>query len=402
MTTTFPVRHLMCPHCSGRFEMFLFSFHPHYGLLRCPCREYPIVYSIPILVDFDSKELLDLIRQRDTKNALLRTLGIFASNPDFQKRGAYDVKTKAGQERMLQIIDDPLITMQQTLQMLCTAQQAEAMFFRYAHSALVSGVALMALSTDSAGPVLHLGCGAGHLERTLTNRIPSTLLIGVEDSFPFLYAARKYMAPDSHFAMVDLTRALPIQKESFDVVLANERLGQSEKKTELVGEIQRIVRDEDGAVIAACVPAEFDSFNFRFAQHRLRRLSVRKLVERFVKEHAVDATADDPNGGPTSVLATRRPNLFQRKEMEDLVGCRSPRVNPVYLTSEIGEMLKLERRQDLPPSILDPSLLEAGALPERAQFSKQIIKELQDGHVSPEAMDLLFRMVLVDLPLDYS
>jgi hypothetical protein len=179
--------------------------------------------------------------------------------------------------------------------------------------------------------------------------------------------------------------------------LTNERVHQL--KSKIVEEILRVMHAEDGSIIASGVPAEFKE---QFPNHRMRKLSIKRLIERFVKEHAVDATADESNNGSASMLVTKRPNLFARKEMEDLISCRSPRVNPVYLTSEIGEMLKLERRQDLPPSLLDPSLVDAGALPERIEFSKQVIKELQDGQVSPQAMDLLFRLVLVDLPLDYS
>lgn len=403
MTATFPIRLLMCPNCSGKFELFLYSFHPHYGLLKCKCREYPIVYSIPILADFpESKALLELIRERDTKSALLKTLGAFCTNSDFQKKGPYDLRTKQGQERMLQIIDDPLITFQQTLQMLCQAPEADAMFFRYANSSLVAGLALMALSTEHTGPFVHLACGAGHLERTLSNRIPGSMLIGVEQSFPYLYAARKYMAPESHFVYADLSKRLPFQNDSFDLALTNERLYAVSKQEAINKEIGRVTHSQDGSIIASCVPPETDGLGNIFPDHRKRKLSVKRLIERFVKEHAVDTTSDESNAGPQSFVVTKRPNLFTRREVEDLISCRSPRVNPVYLMSEIGEMIKLERREDLPTSLLDPALVEAGALPAKVEFSKQIIKELQDGQVSPQAMDLLFRMVLVDLPLDYS
>ncbi len=400
MTATFPIRLLMCPRCAGKFELFLYSFHPHYGLLKCSCREYPVVYSIPILSDFaESQEVLGLIKDRDTKNALLKTLGAFCTNPDFQKRGAFDIRTKAGQEKMLQIIDDPLITFQQTLQLLCQAQEADSMFYRYAHSSVISGVALMALSTDATGYVLHLGCGAGHLERTLSNRIPSSLLVGIEENFAYLYAARKYMAPDCHFVFARLKERLPIREGMFDIVLTSERAHPSDGKGGLAEEIVRVAHSQDGSIIASGVPTELKS---TFPSYRIRRLSTKKLVERFVKDHVVDATSDETPQGTGSLLATKKPNMFQKKEVEDLISCRSPRVNPVYLTSEIGEMIRLERRGDLPPSLLDPSLLEGGALPERVEFSKQVIKELQDGQVTPQAMDLLFKMVLVDLPLDYS
>ncbi len=46
-TKTFPLSLLLCPRCGGKLEMFLYSFDPHYGLLRCGCGELPIVHSIP-------------------------------------------------------------------------------------------------------------------------------------------------------------------------------------------------------------------------------------------------------------------------------------------------------------------------------------------------------------------
>ena len=400
MTTTFPIKMLMCPHCEGRFELFLYSFQPHYGILKCTCREYPVVYSIPMLIDFpESKQVIELIRDHDPKQALLLALNLFATNPDFQQ---HDPAAKEGRGRMLQIIDDPLITFEQTLQALCSPDEAAAMFFRTAHRSLAAGLALMALSTDVLGPILHVGCGSGHLERALSNRIPSGMIIGLDERFPLLYAARKYMAPDGNFVFASLSRKLPIRKETFDIVLTDEVVGRSPRRVEMAEEVLRVVRTNEGALMASTTLAEIDSFTRRLPDHRLRRLSTKRLVERFVKEHAVDATSGDSDRGVASVVATRRPSLFARRLMEDLMVCRSPRVNPVYVTSEIGEMVKLERRQDLPEGILDPNLLEAGALPEKIEFSKQIIRDLQDGQVTPEAMDLLFRLVLVDLPLDYS
>jgi hypothetical protein len=225
--------------------------------------------------------------------------------------------------------------------------------------------------------------------------------VGIEQSFPFLFAARKYMAPDSHFVYADLSQKLPIQSGVFDLVLTNDRLPGVAPRGPISEEMLRVTHAQEGSIIASSVPAAADGLQ-KFPDHRQRRLSVKKLLERFVKEHVVDASVDDGSDGTSSIVATKRAGLLARKEIEDLISCRSPRVNPVYLMSEIGEMVKLERREDLPPSLMDPALLEAGALPPKVEFSKQIIKELQDGQVSPQAMELLFRMVLVDLPLDYS
>jgi hypothetical protein len=398
--TTFPLNLTYCPRCSGSFELFLYSFQPHYGLLSCACGELPIVYSIPVLVPFeDSPEVLRLIKDRETKPALIRTLAAFAKNPELAPGAAFDARKKAGQDRLMQIIDDPLITFQQTVAALCPPAEADAMFFRYAQGPMVAAMALMGLSPDLSGNMLHVGCGAGHLERTLSNRIKPGLLMGIDESFPLLYAARKYMAADSHFMCVPSGSKLPFKSERFTLTLVTDRGGPPSQGAELM----RVTRREQGAVLHSLVRGDLDAMRGAYKERPVRTLNLMTLLKRFVNDHIVDATANDAkNNVPQAWVVTRRQEFFRRAEMEDLMGCRSPRVNPVYLTSEIGEQMRLERRSDLADSVVDKGLLEAGALPDKSEVSKSVIKELQDGHITPTGLDLLFRLVLVDLPLDYA
>ena len=107
-------------------------------------------------------------------------------------------------------------------------------------------------------------------------------------------------------------------------------------------------------------------------------------------------------GSDAAVVVTRTKSALRKVVLEDLLGCRMPRPSPVYDLDDKGETLDATRRSGLPGSVVDEALLVAGALPEEATLDKQLLKEVQDGEMSPKALDLLSRLVIVDLPQDYS
>jgi hypothetical protein len=377
--------------------MFLYTFDPHYGLLRCTCGEIPIVHSIPIFREFERQdEVLALIKERHSKDALILTLGAFASHENFEKKGPHDPRTKAGQARLHDLIDNPLMTTQQFLTAIAPPKQAEALYYRPASAAFMAGIGLAGLIGNRNDTIVHVSCGAGHLSRALAIRHPPERFIGVDEDFSVLYAARRFMSEESHFICASLGSKLPIRN---GVVKASiiEPEGFS---TNLAAEIDRVV--EEQGLIMGTQFTDVKEFTSAFGDRPGRGFSIDRMAKQFVKKRAFDASFKEKPVGDAAVVVTRNKSALRKVVLEDLLGCRMPRPSPVYDLDDKGETFEATRRTGLPGSVVDEALLVAGALPEEAKLDKQLLKEVQDGEMSPKALDLLSRLVIVDLPQDYS
>ncbi|HLG43368.1 MAG TPA: hypothetical protein VI643_08395 [Planctomycetota bacterium] len=396
-TKTFPLSLLLCPRCGGKLEMFLYSFDPHYGLLRCGCGELPIVHSIPIFREFATKaEVLSFIRERRTKEALILTLGAFARHKNFQRKGPHDPRTKPGLARLHDLIDNPLMTAQQFLTAIVPPEEADLVFYRPASPAFMSGLCLSGLVKGADGTIVHFSCGAGHLERALSIRLPPENLVGVGEDFALLYVARRFMADASHFVCASPGGKLPFRNSGAKVAIV-------EPEAFVDGsapEIDRIV-DPDGLIMATHLSSPHDFLN-RLGGRPGRGFSLESMAKQFVEKRVFDASAKDSVDGPSAAVVTRNREVFRKVDLEDVLGCRMPRLNPVYDLDDKGESYGARLRQGVPEGVESKVLRDAGALPEEIQIQKQVLKEVQDGEVSPQALDLLAKMVVVDLPQDYS
>lgn len=396
-TLTFPVGMLHCPKCAGRLQMFLYTFDPHYGSLRCDCREVPIVHSIPVFRDFAAgAEVLEMIRDRRAKEALILTLGAFSRHKNFEKGGPHDPRTKAGQARLYDLIDNPLITTQQFLTAVAPPDEAEALFYRPAAPGFLSGICLAGLIPTAGELLLHVPCGAGHLMRALSVRHPAELLMGVDEDFSKLYAARRFMSENSHFVCASISAKLPFRNDLFNAVIV-EPAGFGDA---LASEVDRTARPD--SLILGTQFASADAFASRFRGRAVRSFSIASLAKQMVKSRTFDASAREKPDGEAAVVVASDNGAFRKVDLEDLLGCRVPRPSPVYDLDDKGDLYEARRRSGLPESVASPSLLEAGALPDQAEIEKQLLKQVQDGEVSDKALELLSRLVVVDLPQDYA
>jgi SAM-dependent methyltransferase/uncharacterized protein YbaR (Trm112 family) len=171
--------------------------------LRCSCSLYPVVEGIPIVTDwarnrtFTTEQVLAryLPPPRGVIGKLLRRIA--------PETGALRSAISDG--------DATFIDLAAVL-----GRVADLDYFRYRFSDL-SYLASAALLTPLAkGPVLDLGCGAGHLLRVLAARIPGELMVGLDLNFSLLYLARRFLAPAALLVCADASLPLPFVDGAFE------------------------------------------------------------------------------------------------------------------------------------------------------------------------------------------
>lgn len=413
--TTFPLRLFACPTCSGSYELFLYGFQPAFGLLRCSCGEIPIVHSIPVFVKFPrQRRVLEAIKEKDTREALLLTLASFATNEEIRRAGGCLTLGRPGGGRLAQLLDAPLVTFKGALETLCTAEEHNYFFFRHCSGSFVSSLALQASVQETRSGVLDAGCGTGHLERVLCTRLPPGRIVGLDKRFHLLYLAKRFLAPEALFVCADLEQKLPFASGTFDTVLSVDSLNYVRRREAAVAELRRVATP-DAVLINAWLhikparavaepplsPAEIR----RMMSARL--YSSRGMVRSLIEHRAVDLSteADDArlqeSEDVVTAVSSGRPELFRRHEVPPFVSYRTVQINPLYSASEAGDRLVISRRKEDSDAVADPDLIARGALPETVELGKEDLHKLQEGITSPQLIDLIYRMVLVDLPLDY-
>lgn len=377
--------------------MFLYGFDPHYGLLRCDCGETPIVHAVCVYSDIgQAGEILQAVKDRRGQHALALTIGATARHGEFRSGGIHDPRTRAGMSRLLEFLDNPLMTMHQFLEAVVPPEELEKQFYRPATPAYLSGIALGGLLAGEQGFALHLGCGAGHLERALSIRIPPTRLVGVDGDFCLLYAASRFLSPDSFFVCHDMKTRLPFKNGVFRAAI----LEPEPFEGTLASEADRVV-EEEGVILGTAFDTA-DSFLSRFPRRPGRGYALRGLAKQFVRERVFDASCQEKPDGRVAVIASRNEAVFQRIPLEDMLGCRVPTANPVYELHEQDDAVVGSLRDGLSGSIIGPELQEAGALPKQVRIQKELLRKIQDGELCPEALDLLSKLAVVDLPPDYA
>lgn len=214
-------------------------------------------------------------------------------------------------------------------------------YFRYRFSLPRHLVALQLLPSVliGAGPVLDLGCGAGHMTFSLMCLRPEASVVGVDVSYAQLWVARRLVAPRADYVCAD-ARQLPFADGSFASAASIDVLSFVRDKWAVVRELLRVV--EDGGPLAvssmkddahdhvyAGLPLSTTGWRrlFGSAPH-LRLLDDELLLDRYLAGKGLPEV-DEPTTGATVSLLVASPG--GGGPPDPLAHARGPlAVNPLY------------------------------------------------------------------------
>ena len=276
---------LRCPYCGSRLDQVHDAVDPtgnHFGILRCDCRQYPIVTDIPILasgriagpgVTADSicHAILDG-RLEDALVALLRPhipqVGIrsgiarrllpgpvlrrLAGQARERARTRWDQVARAllieqhepiRARRLFELYFGPLGQNTQNPQ--------DYFVYRFGQPRQLTALGLASILDPSHGPVLDLGCGPGHITRYLCHRYKDGQVVGIDNNFFLLFLARKMIAPEASYVCCNADIGLPFIADSFAAVNCVNTFHFLEQKVNIVNEMQRATLTDGLFLISA-------------------------------------------------------------------------------------------------------------------------------------------------------
>jgi SAM-dependent methyltransferase len=318
---------LACPDCAGPLKY-------EGPVLRCSCAAWPVVAEIPILAGWARN------RRFTTGEALARHLP-----PPESLAGRLLRRLLPGTGVVLAAIADRDATFLELAAALGRTRDLDYFRYRFSDLSYVSTAAL--LTPLSRGPILDLGCGAGHGLHALSRRIPRSMAVGLDLNFALLYLAKRFVAPGALFVCADSSRRLPFLDGAFESAVGADVFQYLADPAGAMKELLRVTRGpivlphfydpalNPGALryLEPCVEA--------LAPRSPRLYPERALLEAFLERRELDLA--HPGAAPDDVVSVTAGVEPRRYPGADYFVSGSA-LNPVYETREEGESIHLRRR----------------------------------------------------------
>jgi SAM-dependent methyltransferase len=360
---------LACPSCRN-----LLTREP--ALLRCSCATYPVVDGIPVVTEW-------------AKNRTFRVDEVLARHlpppTGFAAKLVGKLLPPTGR------IEAAILNRDATFLQLAEAlgRVGDLDYFRYRFSDL-SYVASAALAAPlSRGPVLDLGCGAGHLVSALAKRIPKGLIVGLDLNYTLLYLARRFLAPDALLVCADASARLPFCDGAFEAAISADVFQYLPDLTTTAAELLRVTR---GPILLSHLWTKDrppDRYLELFAARKPWVCGDRDLLESFLRTRSLDLTRPPAADEESLTLVAGLDRGVIPGADYFLSGTT---INPVYEVREEEGRLRLQRRH-LSDAYAAAYRKYGEHFPESLTVTREQIAERD-----PE---LVRKFVLLDLPANY-
>lgn len=369
---------LACPDCAGPLKN-------EGSQLRCGCATWPVVADIPLLTPWARN------RRFSVEEALARFLP-----PPTGLVGKILRRLSPGTGAIGAAIADRDATFLELAASLGRTTDLDYFRYRFSDLSYVSTAAL--LTPLSRGPVLDLGCGAGHLAETIFRRIPKSLVVGLDFNFTLLYLAKRFVAPSALYVCAEGSGTLPFRDGAFEASLCADAFNYLPDRARAAKELMRVTRgplllsrlaDPAFRGRGAFEPLEPDAYLGLFAARSPRLYRDQDLLDAFLKTRSLDLS--HPSGGRDDVLT-----LVAGVEPTAHPGAdyfvRGDRLNPIYDVREEGDRLHLTRRF-VSEKFTERYARAGGMLPETLTVTRE--------QIASRDPELVRQFVLLDLPPNY-
>jgi SAM-dependent methyltransferase len=367
---------LACPICRN-----LLTRDP--DSLRCPCSRYPVVEGIPVITGWAKNRCFTV------EELLARHLP-----PPTGLAGKLLRKLLPPTGRLREAVQNPEATFLQLAEAL--GRVGDLDYFRYRFSDLSYIASAATVAPLARGPVLDLGCGAGHLVSALAKRIPKGLIAGLDLNYTLLYLARRFLAPDALLVCADAAARLPFCDGAFEGAVSADVFQYLPDLAATAAELLRVTR---GPILLSHLwtPAPDrprglppDRYRELFASKTPWLCGDRDLLETFLRTRSLDLTrppaADEDS---VTLVAGLERGIFPGADY--FVSGSS--INPLYESRDEGGKILLKRRH-LSDAYAAAYRKYEEHFPESLAVTREQIAERDPG--------LVGKFVLLDLPPNYS
>lgn len=273
---------LVCPECRATLAFAPAPTQPLeggiFGVLSCPCSEYPVVDGIPVIrqgrVDVQDHmteraevdgptvaRLVELIRGDDPVESLVELLAFplptplnLGSHPGVRlpfTRGPWPHvahEARRGEVRAL-LGELGSLTAQDWME-LCYERSSDRIngelfpyfFIRFGQPRYLSSISFLQALPTNSGPILDMACGFGHLMYHLAVRKNSVNSVGLDRNFFQLWVARRYIAQGQSYVCSGRLDSLPFADDAFAASVCTDAFHLFPTQQEAMDELRRIAK----------------------------------------------------------------------------------------------------------------------------------------------------------------
>jgi len=411
---------LRCPYCGGRLTLVDSLFHQRdgdairNGVLGCHCCIFPVVDGIPVLhLQTAATTALDQMK---------------AERPDLARRTMFGLDDEAHAASFDAVASSPTATYRETVEALGPNFEGGYFLYRFSDPTyLVAQAVVRAIGATVLGGgrrAVDICGGSGHVTRTLLD-LSSAPPVLADLYFAKVWLARRFTAPGCEPVCCDGNAPMPFARGAFALAMCTDAFMYIWTKRQFVGEMERLIDaartdlERPGAILIGHThnertwspshgqPLSPEGYADLFETIEPRLFGELGLFDDVVRGGPLDLSRrDDPqtlDANPAlTIVASRDARVFRAHPLPQPAATPSGelRLNPLYAIAPEGDRVRL--RLEFPNADYED---EYGAcrqyLPEQLTVERSALAAIESGRVSGDAIDLLRRRVIVDLPKRY-
>ena len=245
MNATF-LESLCCPFCRGKLEVSKNYLTKNkrlvYGIVHCPCTEYPILDGVLILAkDRIRIKALDFIKRKNKRLSTISTLPFFLLGFPVGTHAAVLLLSLFSSFNPFQYLTFVQFIRMCVFFRIFNMQWGNYLLYRTKEKIFFPGAISTSLVKNGSS-VLDAGCGAGHLLSLLKANTDEGKLCGVDKRLINLYLAKTYYSHQSNYIYCDLEYLLPFSENFFDYIFSNDAFHLIGNQEQLAKEFMRVAR----------------------------------------------------------------------------------------------------------------------------------------------------------------
>jgi SAM-dependent methyltransferase len=278
-------------------------------------------------------------------------------------------------------------------------------------------LALASIIDSPQKPIVELGCGFGHITRSLLGRASGQPVIGLDHTFFCLYVAKHWIAPGAEYVCAEADTGLPFADGACAVAFCSDAFHWFRHKATAARELRRLVADSGVIILATLrnglveghlyhgtLPPEGYRRLFGAIDHRV--VSNRDILARYLDKQGpalarpvdVEPLAAEPW---LSVVATCRPSVLRDYGRFDAWPHAEGRLalNPLYQQDGQDGLGRARLRHTFPSAWYEKEDGDCRKYqPGTVSVSPELLTDLAAGKRTPEIEELIEQCVVVGMP----
>jgi SAM-dependent methyltransferase len=292
--------------------------------------------------------------------------------------------------------------------------------YRFGQPRHLAALSLAGIINGPTKPLLDLGCGFGHVTRSLVPRSNGQPVFGLDSLFFTLYIAKHWIAPQAHYVCCDGEVSLPFSDGELGAVFCSDAFHDFTCKTSSIREAKRVTQGGGVIIVVSmrnshvkhlhsCYTLPPEACADLVADWPHRIVAETRVLTNYLGGRGPDLASQVDMATLThepmvTIVASQDDAIFKKYERFSLWphGEGQLAINPLYVQETADHDGWVRLRRTFPSAFYEEENEGCKAyLPETAELSPPMRIDLAANQLSSGIEQLLARCVVLGMPQRY-